>query len=168
MSDFESDPIEWPTSQDEVDEFTDTGILIPYQEFLNCDGYLPTWALGDTMEDRVAAEIFQRNNSDTTLVHVIALGVETWVICRTRRAYLRFGRDWIGRLVELNREDAIPDFTEAMDDFLTEAVQGWSEAWLRALPQPPASGKRSQRGSQPHRKRAPEQASGPSTEGSSQ
>src|SRR5262245_3860771 len=78
------DPVPWPTSQDEVNEFTDTGVLIPYKEFLNCDGFELVESLGHAMEDRVAAEIFQRNNSNTTLIRVTALAVQAWVVCRTR------------------------------------------------------------------------------------
>ena len=130
------DPIPWPTSQDEVNEFTDTGVLIPFKEFLNYDGFELVESLGDSMEDRMATEIFRREGSDHTLIHLAVLGVPAWIVCRTRSAYLRFVRDWIGRLVELNREDTIPDFTAALDDFLTEAAHVLSEACLRELPQP--------------------------------
>ena len=147
------DPIPWPTSQDEVSEFTDTGVLIPYKEFLNCNGFELVESLGDAMEDRFAAEIFRRSASDyITLTHLAVLGMPAWIVCRTRSAYLRFVRDWIGRLVELNREDTIPDLTEAMDDFLTEAAHVLNE--LRKLSQPAVLGKRHHRGSRRHPKRA--------------
>src|SRR5215471_15938965 len=58
------DPIPWPTSQDEVNEFTDTGVLIPYKEFLNCDGFELVESLGHAMEGRVEAETFRRQASD--------------------------------------------------------------------------------------------------------
>ena len=106
------DPIPWPTSQDEVNEFTDPGVLTPYQEFLNYDGFELARSLGDAMEDHVAAEVFRRNASDTTLIRVTVLAVPAWIVCRTRSAYLRFVRDWIGRLVKLNREDAFRDAQE--------------------------------------------------------
>ena len=89
------DPIPWPTSQDQLDEFTDTGVLIPYKEFLNYDGFELVESLGDSMEDRVATEIFRRDGSDS-LIHLVVLGVPAWILCRTRSAYLRFVRDWIG------------------------------------------------------------------------
>ena len=76
------------TPQDEVNEFTDTGVLVPYQEFLNSDGFELAASLGDAMEDHVAAEIFRRNASDTTLIRVTALALQVWIICRTRSAYL--------------------------------------------------------------------------------
>ena len=63
-----TDLVPWPASQDEVSEFTDTGVLVPFKEFLNYEGFELVASLGDAMEDRLAAEIFQRNNSDTTLI----------------------------------------------------------------------------------------------------
>ena len=112
------DPIPWPTSQDEVSEFTDTGVLVPYQEFLNSDGFKLAAELGDSMEDHVAAEIFRRNASDTTLIRLTLLAVPAWIVCRTRSSLLRFTRDWIGRLIELNREDDTSyQLTKAMSDF---------------------------------------------------
>ena len=119
------------------------------------------------MEDRVAAEVFRREASDSTLIHLVVLGVPAWIVCRTRSAYLRFVRDWIGRLIELNREDTLPDFTEAMDDFLTEVAYVLSEACIRALPQPSAPGKRTQRVSRPRPERALTRASRRSSKGSS-
>src|SRR5215831_9439273 len=89
------DPIPWPTSQDEVDEFTDTGVLIPYKEFLNCDGFELAESLEDAMKDGVAVEIFRCETGDYTVIHLTVLGVPAWIVCRTRSAYLRFVRDWI-------------------------------------------------------------------------
>src|SRR5215472_1830575 len=112
------DPIPWPMSQDEVNEFTDTGVLIPFKEFLNYDGFELARSLGDAMEDHVAAEIFRRNASDTTLIRLTLLAVPAWIVCRTRSSLLRFTRDWIGRLIELNREDDTSyQLTKAMSDF---------------------------------------------------
>jgi len=111
-----SDPIPRPTSQDEVDEFTDSGVLIPYKEFLNYDGFELARSLGDETEDQVAAEIFRRDSSDYTLIHLAVLGVPAWIVCRTRSAYLRFVRDWLRPLVELNRADAFRDAQEPAED----------------------------------------------------
>jgi len=64
------------------------------------------------MEDRVEAAIFRREASDSTLIHLVVLGVPAWIVCRTRSAYLRFVRDWLRPLVELNRADAFRDAQE--------------------------------------------------------
>src|SRR5215472_11119257 len=126
------DPIPWPASQDEVSEFTDTGVLIPYQEFLNSDGFELAASLGDAMEDHVAAEVFRRNASDTTLIRVTVLAVPAWIVCRTRSAYLRFVRDWIGRLIELNRADTSYQLIEVMSDFFSEVASILEEVALTA------------------------------------
>src|SRR5262249_2971041 len=141
-------------------------VLVPYQEFLNSDGFELAASLGDAMEDHVAAEVFRRNASDTTLIRVTVLAVPAWIVCRTRSAYLRFVRDWIGRLIELNRADPSYQLLEVMSHFFSEVASILEEVALTARRAPAKNRKPGHRGSPSRPERAPERASKPSVEGS--
>jgi hypothetical protein len=43
------------------------------------------------------------------------LGVRSWIVCRSRLAFLRLTRDWLGELMNLGRDD------EHVDGFLEDS-----------------------------------------------
>jgi hypothetical protein len=131
------DPIARPGADDEVYEFTDTGILVPWQEALNYDCFRPASSLGCALAgDQTVAEIFTSSAGRTILARVTALDVPVWIVCRTRTAFLRFTRDWLTRLAELNRGDQLGHLEEILSDFLDEAASLIGER--RGLPSLPS------------------------------
>jgi hypothetical protein len=84
---------------------------------------LPGWTFqsalgGETLhKDVVVADIFiEDNGSGHILIDILALGVPCTVLCRTQTAFLRFARDWLRPLMELNRTSRIPETTDASND----------------------------------------------------
>jgi hypothetical protein len=114
--------IEWDIP---VVEFADNGTLIPSDSIRwpRDSKRLPGWTFqgalgGETLQkDAVLADIFiEDNGSGHILIDILALGVPCTVLCRTRTAFLRFARDWLRPLLELNRIDRIPETTDASND----------------------------------------------------
>ena len=156
--------MEWDVA---VNEFTEAGILIPSDrmswtdedpaEGLKRAGWMPTWS----MEERdgppqkpVSANVFVEEETGHVLIDLMLLGVSSWILCRSRFAYLLFMRDFLGELVDLNQADAGGDFREAIEGFLEETAEVLGEVgdWVSAQLKPPV-GRRGQRpaGPQPER-----------------
>jgi hypothetical protein len=91
-------------------EFTDAGGLIPWarnllewpDNILEVQGWEPAAFIGGALGDSVTAEISSHPDTGRTLVELEVYGVATTILCRTSGAFLRFTRDWLRPLMELN------------------------------------------------------------------
>jgi len=94
----------------------------------------------------VSANVFVEKETGRVLIDLMMLGVSSWILCRSRFAYLLFMRDFLSELVDLKREDA-GDLREAGEGFLEETrdVLGEAGYWFSAQRRKPSAGKRGRR-----------------------
>jgi hypothetical protein len=143
-----------------VEEFTEAGALIPsdpicwtggeeeaQDEVLRREG----WRLAWSMEERdgpperpVSANVYVEAETGDVLVDLMVLGVSSWILCRSRFAFLLWVRDWLGKLAELEQPATARDLREGFEGFLeetTDVLEKLSD-WLNASP-PGKPGRRS-------------------------
>lgn len=137
-----------------IDEFTAAGELAPadpirwtgseelgFDEGLERAGWRLAWSMeepDEPPEKPVSAYVYEQLEATDVLIHLVALGVGTWVLCRSRMAYLRFLRDWLGELTDLKQsstesdlEEAVEELQEDAEDLLEEAAGSFT---VRVLP----------------------------------
>ena len=135
--------MEWNSA---VEEFTATGELIPSdricsEEALRRKGWMPAWQMEDRdapPETAVSANVYV-DEIGRVLVDLVVLGIRKWILCRSTFAYLRFVRDWLGKLVDLKRGH---DVGEAIHGVMEDAVD---EMRGRFAPEPAAKRRQPQR-----------------------
>jgi hypothetical protein len=94
-----------------VEEFTEAGRLVPNGKIRWTDEGPAGWPLHWSMEDRdappqqsVSANIYVEEQTGRVVIDLVALGVRSGILCKSRFAYLLFVRDWLDKLVDLKPE----------------------------------------------------------------
>jgi hypothetical protein len=113
-----------------VEEFTEAGNLTPYdpiswtgsadaEEGLAGLGWVLTWRMeerAEPPEKAVSMNIYANVETGCTLVDLMLLGVNNWILCRSKFAFMKLVRDWLDPLINLGCND------ERLDAFLSETT----------------------------------------------
>jgi hypothetical protein len=147
--------MEWDVT---VDEFTVAGELIradrirwtgSEEEGLERAGWRLAWSMEDRdgpPQEPVTANVYEQEDTKHVLIDLMALGVRSWVLCRSRLAFWLFVRDWLGALADLKPAQAEGDLREEVDGLREEVEYALADAescgWFsqRALA-PPVGGR---------------------------
>ena len=118
-----------------VEEFTEESTLVPSDRITWTDSEDPEeglesqgWTCCWRMEERaapagapVSANIYVHIETGHVLVDLMVLGVRSWLLCRSRLAFLRLTRDWLSELTDLERH-------ERVDSFLEDTTTRWPQS----------------------------------------
>jgi hypothetical protein len=69
----------------------------------------------------VSANIYVHIEAGHVLVDLMVLGVRSWLLCRSRLAFLRLTRDWLSELTDLEGH-------ERVDSFLEDTMTRWPQS----------------------------------------